>query len=172
MDKRAVLLAYGLILLGILARLAPHPPNVTPVVAVALFSGAVLPRRWSLVVPLAIMGVSDWLIGFTPQMISGWLAFLLVGCLGWLLRQRRSVPRLVLASLSSSTLFFLVSNFGVWLEGRLYPLTLAGLRDCYVAGIPFYRNMLAGDLCYTAVFFGLFGWVSQWQRQPAIVSSR
>ena len=172
MDKRTLLLAYGLVLIGILARLLPHPPNVTPLVAVALFSGAYLPRRLGLVVPLVIMMLSDLVIGFEPQVLFGWLAFVVVAVMGFSVRKRHSVARLAATSLAASTLFFLLSNFGVWCEARLYAMTLGGLRDCYIAAVPFYRNMLLGDLAFVAALFGGWAWVRTWARAPAIESSR
>ena len=171
MEKRIGVLAYGLIVVGIFSRLLPHPPNMTPLVAVALFSGAYLPRRVAIVVPLSVMIISDGLIGFSMQAVFGWAAFAIVGCIGFLLRQRVSVQRLIPATLGSSTLFFFLSNFGVWLEGRLYPWTLSGLRACYLAGVPFYRNMLAGDVLYTAALFSFVALARSWQRQPATLSN-
>ena len=172
MEKRTLVLSYGLIVSGILARLLPHPANVTPLVAVALFSSAVLPRRVALIIPLAIMMISDWLIGFDPQLPFNWAAFIVVGCVGFLLRDRRSVPRLAGVSLVSSALFFLISNFGVWAVGRLYPVTAAGLRACYVAGIPFFRQMAAGDLVFTGICFGLFALARKRQCSPVIAYSK
>lgn len=167
MHKRTLWLVYGLVLVGVLARLAPHPPNVTPLVAVALVSGACLPRRWALLVPLVIMMVSDWLIGYDPQVVFNWAGFVVAGCIGFLLREQRSLWRVGAATLSSSTAFFLISNFGVWSVGQLYPRTVAGLHACYVAGIPFYRQMLAGDLGYAVLLFGAIALVTRWQRPPA-----
>ncbi len=165
------LVAYGLVLVGVMSRLAPHPANVTPVIAVALFSGAILPRRAAVFVPLVAVILSDWLIGYDPQLPWNWLA---VGCvtgIGWALRQRRSVLRVGGAALSGSTLFFLVSNFGVWLAGQLYPLTREGLLSCYLAGLPFYRNMLLGDLLYTGAFFGGYALLQRYALSPATAVS-
>ena len=62
------------------------------------------------------------------------------------------------AAILSSVLFFIVTNFGVWLTGGgwFYPKTLQGLIECYTLAIPFFRNSLAGDLVYTGVLFSLF----------------
>jgi hypothetical protein len=171
MRTSTLLIVYGLIVVGIFSRLLPHAPNVTPLVAVALFSGAYLPRRWAIVVPLGAVMISDVFLGLDAQLVFNWFAFALVACGGWWLRERRSMPRLGCLALGSSTLFFLVSNFGVWVVGRLYTLDVAGLINCYIAGVPFYRNMLLGDLAYTAAIFGLFALVQRWLTAPHLCST-
>ena len=149
-------LVTGLLLLGIVARLVPHPPNATPVMAIALFGGAYLSKRWAILLPLAILLISDVLIGWHNTVPFTWGAFVLTGLLAWWVRARPGAGRILLAALGGSALFFLVTNFGVWWVGELYPRTRAGLWECYVAAIPFYRNTLLGDLSYTTALFGLY----------------
>jgi hypothetical protein len=160
-------LVVGMILLGILSRLAPHPWNATPVMAIALFGGACLSKRASILVPLSIVAVSDGLIGWHDTIPFTWGAFVPTAMLGWWVRRRASAGRIVAASLVGSLLFFVITNFGVWLVGNLYPLTRAGLWQCYVAAIPFLRGTLAGDLVYTAIFFGAYALVTR--RTPALL---
>ena len=149
-------LIYGLLALGIVARLAPHPPNATPLAAIALFSGTYLPKRWSILLPLAIVILSDVLIGWHNTIPFTWGAFLLTGLLAWWIRAHPSALRIVGATLAGSVLFFVVTNFGVWVWGELYPRTAAGLWQCYVAAIPFFRNALMGDAAYATALFGTF----------------
>ncbi len=144
---------YGLILLGITARLVPHPPNVTPVMAIALFAGTYLSKRSALLLPLAILAVSDLLIGWHQTVPFTWSAFVLTGALGWWVRRHPGASRILLGAAGGSLLFFLVTNFGVWATQDLYPRTISGLWQCYVAAIPFFRNSLIGDLIYTAALF-------------------
>jgi hypothetical protein len=59
------------------------------------------------------------------------------------------------AALGSAVSFFLVSNFGVWAAGYLYPRTWAGLIASYTNAIPFFRNGLASDLFFATVFFSI-----------------
>jgi len=160
------LFAYALIVLGITARLVPHPPNVTPLVAVALFSGAVFPRRIGVIVPLAAVIFSDIIIGADLQVAFNWCAFALVAGIGWKIAGQRAPKRLAAAAISGSTLFFIMSNLGVWCVGLLYPRTWQGLINCYIAALPFYRNMVIGDLAYTAVLFGAFGLMCRWMESP------
>jgi hypothetical protein len=153
-------LVLGLILLGVLSRLVPHPWNATPLTAIALFGGTYLARRWSILLPLAIVALSDVVLGWHSTVPFTWGAFAVTGLLGRWLRVRPSATRILTGSLLGSVIFFVVTNFGVWATQTLYPKTLDGLWQCYVAGIPFFRNMLAGDLLYTAALFGMFAVVT------------
>jgi hypothetical protein len=72
------------------------------------------------------------------------------------LASKRSAVRVAAFSLAGSTLFFLITNLGVWAYDALYPRTAAGLLACYTAAIPFFQSSLVGDLIYAAVFFGGF----------------
>ena len=148
-------LVYALILMGALSRLVPHAWNTTPVTAIALFAGVYLPKRWAIAIPLAIVAVTDFIIGWHNTVPFTWAAFALCGMLGFWVRKKLGFGRIAFATLGGSVLFFLVTNFGVWVMGELYPRTLTGLWSCFVAAIPFFRNTLAGDILYTTAFFGL-----------------
>jgi hypothetical protein len=138
-------------------RLVPHPPNFSPIGAMALFSGAYLGRRWlAFAAPLAAMLLSDAVLGFYDGFWITYLAVALIALLGSLALQRRTALRIGLAAVAGSVLFFLVSNFGTWSLSGMYPHSGAGLAACYIAAIPFFQNTLAGDLFYTALLFGGF----------------
>ena len=139
-------------------RLVPHPPNFTPIGAMALFSGAYLGRRAiAFVAPLAAMLLSDAVLGFYSGVWVTYLAVAAVVLIGSLALARRSVLRIGLAALASSIMFFLISNFGTWALSGMYPHTFAGLAACYVAAVPFFQNTVAGDLFYVMLLFGGFG---------------
>ncbi len=138
-------------------RLVPHPPNFTPIGAMALFSGAYLGRRGlAFVAPLAALLLSDLFLGFYHGMAFVYATTALIVVIGWLALQRISSLRVVGAALISSVLFFLLSNFGMWLFSGFYPLTLSGFVTCYVAAIPFFQNTVVGDLFYSGLLFGGF----------------
>lgn len=147
-------LICSLILLGVVSRLVPHPWNATPVMAMALFGGTYLSKRWSILLPLAAVAISDVFLGWHNTIAFTWGAFALTGLLAWWVRAHPSATRIFVGALSGSVAFFLITNFGVWVVGDLYPRTAAGFWECYVAAIPFFRGTLMGDLVYTAVFFG------------------
>ena len=152
-----LLLALGIIALAAALRIAPHPWNFTPVGAMALFSGAVIRnRRLAFLVPLLALFLGDIFIGFHKLMPIVYASFLLSVAIGFWLRDRRTAGRISAATLLGAIQFFLVTNFAVWAFGLTYPRTSAGLVACYVAGIPFFWNTLAGDAVYAVLFFGTF----------------
>ncbi|HJU77308.1 MAG TPA: DUF6580 family putative transport protein [Sphingomicrobium sp.] len=138
-------------------RLVPHPPNFAPLAAMALFSGAYVGKRaLAFAAPLGALLVSDLVLGFYPELAFVYLSVAATVLIGWFVARPRTVMRVGVAALAASVLFFLVTNFGVWLLMDYYPKTLAGLAACYVAAIPFFQNTLAGDLFYSALLFGGF----------------
>ncbi len=162
-------LAVLLILFGAAMRLVEHPWNFTPMWAIALFAGAHLRNRGlAFAIPVAALFLSDTLLqllhperGFYTAMVFTYVGFAGVVVCGMLTRLApRSwaayVAALVLAWLGGSVFFFLVSNFGYWLTFPDFPKTVAGLMQCYVAGLPFYRQQLLGDLIYVPLLFGTY----------------
>lgn len=162
-------LVVGLILVGIVSRLVPHPWNATPLTAIALFGGTYLSKRFAILLPLAIVAVSDLFLGWHSTIPFTWGAFAVTGWLAWWIRVRPSAARIVAGSLLGSVIFFIVTNFGVWATQTLYPKTSSGLWECYVAGLPFFRNALAGDLIYTSVLFGMYATIAALGFTPARV---
>ncbi|MES1180331.1 MAG: DUF6580 family putative transport protein [Verrucomicrobiota bacterium] len=156
MNKPRFLFLAGMILAAAASRLIPHPPNFSPIAALAVFGGATFAsKRAAFLVPLAAMFLSDLILGFSAMMtpvIYG--SFALITCLGFWVKQKQNVSRLGLAAVAGAVLFFGTTNFGVWLCGSFYPKTAAGLSGCFVAAIPFFWNTLASDLFYTAILFG------------------
>ncbi|AHI05407.1 hypothetical protein BDW_04495 [Bdellovibrio bacteriovorus W] len=149
------LFALGLMILAAaFSRFIPHPWNFTAVGAMALFGGAYLPKRLSLIVPLAALMLTDAILGFHNTMVFVYAAFAAIVALGWVLRSQRSVVKVGGMSLLASVLFFAVSNFGVWMMDGMYARTFEGLVQCYVAAIPFFGNQVGGDLFFSAVMFG------------------
>jgi hypothetical protein len=138
-------------------RLVPHPPNFTPVGAMALFSGAYFGRRaLAFVAPLAALLLSDALLGFYHGMATVYTTDLLIVLIGSLALRQRTAARIGIAAIVSSIVFFAVTNFGMWLWSGIYPRTVAGLEACFVAAVPFFQNTVAGDLFYSVLLFGGF----------------
>lgn len=165
--------AVALVAMAAVARLLPHPPNVAPIAAMALFGGAVIGRPlFAFGVPLLALALSDLalnatLVGnpFAPPDPFVYGSFILIGAIGFALRSRRSFGTVATASVAGSMLFFLVTNFGSWAISGMYPRTPAGLGTCYAAALPFFWPTLLGDLFWAGLLFGA------WALAGAMVSS-
>ncbi|MBW7959880.1 hypothetical protein H3C65_00075 [Patescibacteria group bacterium] len=141
-----------IVLLAVIARLVPHIPNFVPITGLALFSGAHFKNKISFLIPLAAMAISDIFLGFHNTIPYVYLSFIVIFFIGRLIK-KTSFLAVASASLISAVLFFLITNFGVWQAGSMYPKTVEGLLQCYLMGLPFFRNTVLGDLFYSFLFF-------------------
>jgi hypothetical protein len=148
--------ALFLIVFGVVMRLLPHMSNATPVAAIALFGGAYLSKRLSIALPLAILVISDAIIGFDSfaSRLTVYSAFALIGLLGWTLRKRRSAMTVVGSSLSGSIIFYIATNFAFLYPTNMYAHNWHGIMQSYYAALPFFRGTIIGDLFYTCALFG------------------
>ena len=142
----------AIILLAIFARLIPHAPNFAPIGGLALFSGANFKKKSALLIPLAAMFISDIFLGFHKTIPYVYVSFVIIALIGGLIKTNKW-QSLLKASLVSSVLFFLITNFGVWASFDMYPKTIDGLMQSYVMGLPFFRNTVLSDLFYSFSFF-------------------
>jgi hypothetical protein len=157
MNIHRSLAIIGMIAITAASTLLPHPPNFTPLAAIALFLGAQLnDRRAAFAITLGALLVRDTIIGFHSLMPFVYVCYALNICLGICVRANQKLWRVAVVSVVASTIFFLVTNFGVWALLDTFPQTGAGLIACYAAGIPYFRNTLASDLFYSLAMFGAF----------------
>ena len=160
-----------LVFVAVFSRLIPHPLNFTPIGALGLFAGAYIVDKRVWLLPVCALLLSDFFVGFYEPiaMLFVYLGFALSAFIGrLLLSDKRTSIRLGGAALSSATIFFIVSNFGTWLSGTLYPMSLTGLTECFIMAIPFYGNTLLGDLFYVAVLFGIYEGIQVWLQKRHI----
>ncbi|MCE2495070.1 MAG: hypothetical protein J4F31_00550 [Flavobacteriales bacterium] len=177
--QRFVLL---LILIGALSRLIPHPANFTALGAIALFAGAKIGKQYlDFLIPVAALWLSDLLVNnilyaayydsfifFTEGFMYMAISMVLSVMVGRLVLSKMTTCRLLSGTLISSVLFFVITNFGVWMATTPgYPQSFQGLMLCYEAAIPFFRNEFLGTLVYSGVFFGLYEWVFRSSLLPA-----
>lgn len=148
------MLAVGLLMLGVISRLIIHLPNFTPIIALALFGGVYLRKRQAVILPVLMMVIADLFIGIDATFPFTWGSMALIALIGLWVRKNKSFATVAGSSLLSPVLFFLVTNFGVWLVQNMYPHTFAGLVECYVMAIPFFGSTLVSTVVYTAVLFG------------------
>jgi uncharacterized protein DUF6580 len=160
------------------SRANPELFSFTPVLAALLYFGYKQPRSrvWIAVAALAAgdLALSKLVYHYplSADLLFSWAFYAGAVLLGSVLKDRLSVPRLAAASLAGSIAFFLLSNFAVWAVWQMYPKTLAGLGACYVAGLPFFRNAIFGDLAWTALLFGAPLLIAQGMSQTARVRAR
>ena len=138
-------------------RLIPHPPNFAPIAAMALFGSAYFSKKWAAyLVPLAAMFVTDLIIGFHQTMWAVYLSFALIVAIGMVMIKQKKISNIFLASILSSVMFFIVTNFGSWISDPIYEKTGSGLIACYTAAIPFFHQTLLSDLFFVGILFGLY----------------
>lgn len=167
--NRHLPLIVSLIVLSAATRLLPHPPNFVPVGAMALFGAAALPKRWLMfIVPMLAFYLSDVVLNNTlyasyydgihlgtSLYTLGALAAMVALGAGLLRGRAFSWLRIGGSALGATAIFYLVTNFGVWAGGMMYPKTGAGLLAAYAAGLPFVLNSLLANLLFSAILFGI-----------------
>jgi len=154
-----------LIVLGVVGRLLPHPPNFTPMAAIALFAGFIFLKRYMAVIAVVVtMLLTDYFaFGYlsaewfaSKSMWVVYLALLFPVVFKNFLQKKLGLFRVAGAALASSTVFFIATNFAVWAFSPMYEKTLEGLVLCYTMAIPFFQNTVAGDLIWSGVIFGTY----------------
>lgn len=174
----------GLILLAAFSRMIPHMLNFSPLGAIGLFGAAYFSKKWqALIIPLAAIWLSDLFINNVVYADTHstfiWLyngfywqygTYLLITILGFFIFKKVTLPRIITGVLTSTLLFFLITNFACWPGSTLYAPDFNGLMTCYAAGIPFLKGTLLGDLFYSGVLFGSFALLRQ--NMPALALTR
>ena len=162
------IIAAVLILFAAFSRLIPHPMNFAPVAAIALFAGVYMDKKFAFIIPIAAMLLSDIFLGFYAGIEWVYGSFAVIAFIGlWLKKRVESRSGLNKAgyiagtALVSSIIFFITTNFGVWLSGMMYEMSFKGLVECYTMAVPFFRNSLAGDMFYAAAMFGIYELVTR-----------
>jgi len=144
----------AILFLLMLSRLIPHPPNFTPLGAIALLSGAVIKDiRLALLIPLLAMLLSDAIIGFHDSMAFVYGAFIITIIAAYYWLNQLSFMTISTAAILSSLVFFMVTNLGAWLSHDMYAYTAAGLGQAYLSGIPFLKNTLLSNFIFTLAGF-------------------
>lgn len=163
--KRLLLALALLAIFGIGWRLIPHIPNFAPVGAIALLAGSLLSKKHSLLLLLAVMFITDAVIGFYTGFMWTWLSLALVIPIGVAISKLSLITKASLGTISASLVFFIVSNFGVWLTSGMYPPSTAGLISCYILALPFFWPTLASNFLFSSVLLSLASYVQS--RQPS-----
>ena len=153
-----IIIVSALVLIGAGLRFIPFLPNFAPIGALALFGGVYLTKKTALILPLAALVISDIFIGYyeLKLMLFVYGSFLLYVILGFWLKKKKKWYTIGAGAILGAILFFLVTNFAVWVLTPWYPKTFSGIIQCYLMALPFFKNTLFGDLFYASVFFGSY----------------
>ncbi len=153
-DKKKEFIPLILILVLVFTRLIPHPPNFTPIIAVGLMSGYLFQNlNFSMIVLLTAMIFSDLIIGFHGSMFFVYISLLIIQTYFFKKFASINYLKISLYALAASTVFFIISNFGVWLTGNLYPKNLNGMISCYTMALPFFKNTIFSTLIYSSLIY-------------------
>ena len=144
---------------GILAlsRLIPHPPNFTPIIAMAVFMPYMIRDVYvAMLIPLMAMFISDLYLGMHSSMFWVYGSIMLCTLLSASTLKQKSLKHLASVSVGSSVMFYVITNFAVWLTSTMYPKTLEGLVMCYTMAIPFFQNTFVCTILYVSVLFLIY----------------
>ncbi len=162
--NRNFIITTALILAAVILRIVFNKLqmwNFSPITAMALFAGYTYKdKRFSFLVPIAAMLISDLFIGIHSGMFVVYSAFCLATCIGILI-SGKSVARIISGSLVSSLVFFLFTNLVFWYSPELYPLTIEGQLQSYIAALPFFQSSLLSDMMFTAILFSAYYFLRQ-----------
>ena len=150
MNYKNIVLIILFIFCTVMTRLAPHPPNFTPLISIVIFCGIIFKNKYGFLIPFIAMFISDIWLGFHNVLFYVYFSLLIIFTMSYLYKNNNNLKNIIYLSFSGSILFFIISNFGVWIIG--YPNTFQGFIACYYAAIPFFHNTLLSTLIYSTIF--------------------
>ncbi len=168
-------LGVGLVILAVGFRFLPHPSNFTPLLAIFIFSSGFFRNKWwAVLFPLSVMFISDLLVnnimyrayfdGFVllyHGAVWTYIAMTALSLLSIPLLEKFTFTRTLWSGVVASVLFYVISNFGVWFSGALYPKTVQGLITCYTMALPFFKNTLISTLLFVSAMYGITYYVEK-----------
>jgi len=144
-------------------RIIDHAPNFTPIIAVALLSGFYIKNRFLILLPIGSMFLSDIFIGSHGVQFWVYFPLMIIFAMGYFIKNN-DMKNVFLYSILSSIIFFIVSNFGVWVMGG-YTYDLNGFVACYIMAVPFFKNTLLSTMMFALLFHYSFIFISSFQQE-------
>lgn len=174
MKNAKIIIPILLIIIGISSRFFPHPANFAPIMAIALFAGIYLPKKFSLIIPIITMFISDIFIGFYDWriMTAVYFSFAIAGLLGIIIKQNKKFSTVLGGTVLGSIIFFLLTNGAVCFFGTMYSHNISGLMQSYLMAIPFFGNSLLGDLFYIGIFVGIMEGIIIFSKQNQYIKNK
>ena len=148
--KNKIFLKYCLILFSsigalFLFRFLPHPPNFTPVIAMAFYL-PIFFGMWCIPFLLLAFAITDFFIGFHSLLVWTWGSLALISLTS---KFSNSILSRLFLSFVGAVIFYIISNFGVWFSGSLYQYSIEGLIQCYIMALPFFTNTLLSTIIFS-----------------------
>ena len=144
------IILFGLL---VLSRMITDIPNFTATIALVMFTGYLIQNRLlSILIVLTSQVVSDLYLGIYSSMIFVYAAYISIVLLSPIIMNKINTKSVIFSSIISPSIFFIISNFGVWLTGSMYTFNLSGLITCYVAGIPFFDESLISTILFALTY--------------------
>ncbi|NLO19248.1 MAG: hypothetical protein GX121_05150 [Ignavibacteria bacterium] len=167
-NNQSLIIATVLVIIAACSRIFIDIPNVSPIMALSLFAGTYfLKQRFAILIPIAAMLLSDLALGFHPVIWAVYLSFVVAVFIGYLISKKLSFVKIFFASIASSLVFFIISNFGFWMMLNDYTRDLSGLILCYEMAIPFFRNTLLSDLGFSFAIYLSYAFAGKLFLMPA-----
>jgi len=180
-SQKNIFILLVIFIIAASTRLIPDSlQNFTAIGAIAFMGGGLIKNKWlKYLLPLGLLAITDIILNtvvyseftngsfFYTGMIWVYIPFVLSVFIGELSLKRKSVGKVMFAGVASGIVFFLLSNFGVWMSGTMYPKTAGGLLEAYYMGVPFFRNTLASNLIYGLVIYFAYTLATKESKQKA-----
>ena len=183
LNQKNILLLFIICMVAAATRLIPYEMlNFTAVGALAFMGGAMIENKWlRYILPIGLMAITDLVLNtviyseftggsfFYDGMFWVYIPFIISVAVGRIILKEASAGKVVFAGLVSGIIFFLISNFGVWMSGSLYPKTAGGLLEAYYMGLPFVRNTLAGNIVFGLAIYAAWEFAAKKSIKKATV---
>jgi hypothetical protein len=154
--KKYDLPIISLIILIIILRIIPHPHNFTPIISFAIMGSWLFQNQMkTIILTFIIMVTSDLILGFYENIFYVYAALLFI-ILSFAKNKKYNYQNLILKGFLGSLIFFVLTNFCVWIFEDIYPKTLSGIFSCFIYAIPFFKNTLISTVMFNYIIFYIF----------------
>ena len=140
-------ISFGIFVALAASRFIPHPPNFTSLIALSFYIPVIFGRKYIAIIILSFL-VTDLIIGFHSVMFFTWGSVLIIGLIAKFFTN--SILMRICGPLFGALIFFIISNFGVWIQG-VYGYSMEGLIACYVLAIPFFHYTVVSTIIFSII---------------------
>ena len=140
-------ISLGILLALAASRFIPHPPNFTSLLALSFYIPTFLGIRYVPVLLLSFI-ITDLYIGLHGLGLFTWGSVIIIGLLSKYFT--KSIVTRIFGALTGALVFYLITNFGVWLTGY-YEYSFNGLLTSYTLAIPFFTYSLISTFIFASL---------------------